>query len=325
MGPVRDGDTALVDRSPSKPGALKAEGLLLLAAAIWGLAFVAQRVGMEHTGPFTFNAVRFALGSGALALVLAIRRRRGGRVARAPDDRRWKLIGAGVAGGVLFLGASLQQSGVVHTTAGKAGFITGLYVVIVPLLGLFWRQRPGAGTWVGATVSVVGLYLLCASDILAISRGDSLVLAGAFFWAAHVLIIGWLTKRLDPLVLALLQFVVCSALSFAAALLVEEIILADIVRAAAPILYSGFLSVGVAYTLQVVAQRRVPPAHAAIILSLETVFAVLGGWVVLSETLSARGLAGCGLMLTGMLLSQLGPRGARAPALHAPMEGQDEP
>ena len=325
MGAARYGDAALVGRSPSKPGTLKAEGLLLLAAAIWGFAFVAQRVGMEHTGPFTFNAVRFALGSGALALVLAIRRRRAGQVARAPDDRRWMLIGAGVAGGVLFLGASLQQSGLVHTTAGKAGFITGLYVVIVPLLGLFWKQRPGAGTWVGATVSVVGLYFLCASDILALGRGDSLVLAGAFFWAAHVLIIGWLTKRLDPLVLALLQFVVCSVLSFAAALLVEEIILADIVRAAAPILYSGFLSVGVAYTLQVVAQRRVPPAHAAIILSLETVFAVLGGWVVLSETLSARALAGCALMLTGMLLSQLGPRVARAPALHAPREGQDEP
>jgi len=199
----------------------------------------------------------------------------------------------------------LQQAGMVYTTAGNGGFITGLYVVIVPLMGLFWRQRPHAGTWVGAILAAVGLYFLSITDELTISFGDLLVLIGAFFWAGHVLLIGWLAPRTDSLKLASVQFAICSVLSMAVALVIEDVNLPSILEAAVPILYGGLGSVGIAYTLQVIAQREAHPAHSAIILSLEGVFAAFGGWLLLNEVLSMRSFFGCTLMLTGMLLSEL--------------------
>ncbi len=177
-----------------------------------------------------------------------------------------------------------------YTTAGKAGFITGLYVIIVPILGLFWRQQPQIGTWVGAILAAFGLYFLSVTEELTIEPGDFLVLIGAFFWAAHVLIIGWLSPRINPIKLAFSQYVACSILSLITASIVEDITLSSIFLAAIPILYGGLISVGIAYTLQVVAQRDAHPAHAAILLSLEAVFAAIGGWLILGEILSARGL-----------------------------------
>ena len=284
---------------------LKAEAMLLLAAVIWGLAFVAQRIGMEHVGPFTYNGVRFFLGVLSLLPLLWLGRR--SAVLIAPGGWRPILGGGLLAGLILFAGASLQQVGIVYTTAGKAGFITGLYVVIVPLLGLLWGHRTPWSTWTGAALAVAGLYLLTLSDDLTLAEGDGLVLIGAFFWAGHVLVIGWLSGRhIEPVLLACLQFIVCAVLSLAVAVVAEDITLAGLWGGAMPILYGGLLSVGVAYTLQVVAQRDAPPAHAAIILSLETVFAALGGWLLLNEILSGRGLIGCALMFAGMLLSQLG-------------------
>lgn len=284
---------------------LKAEMLLLLAAIIWGFAFVAQRVGMDHVGPFTYNGVRFMLGALSLLPLLWL-----GRRAAAPiSPGGWRpILGGGLlAGLILFAGASLQQVGIVYTTAGKAGFITGLYVVIVPLLGLLWGHRTPWSTWIGAALALAGLYLLTLTDDLTLAEGDGLVLIGALFWAAHVLVIGWLSGRhIEPVLLACLQFVVCAVLSLATAAATETVTLAGLWGGAMPILYGGLLSVGVAYTLQVVAQRDAPPAHAAIILSLETVFAALGGWLLLDEILSGRGLLGCALMFAGMLLSQLG-------------------
>ncbi|MCP5157966.1 MAG: DMT family transporter [Gammaproteobacteria bacterium] len=287
------------------PRVLRAELLLLLTALIWGSAFVAQRIGMEHVGPFTYNAVRFLLGALSLLPLLLIQRR-AGQLVRV-DRGHWTWIGGLLAGLILFAGSSLQQMGIVHTTAGKAGFITGLYVVIVPLLGLLWGQRTPWKTWVGAALAVTGLYLLTMTTPLSLARGDGLVLSGAFFWAGHVLVIGWLSGRhVEPVLLACLQFVVCAVLSLGVMLVSESIDREGLRQAALPILYGGLLSVGVAYTLQVVAQRDAPSAHAAIILSLETVFAALSGWLLLDETLSERGIVGCGLMFTGMLLSQFG-------------------
>lgn len=287
-----------------KAKALKAEFLLLIAAVIWGSAFVAQRMGMAHVGPFTYNGVRFLLGALSLLPLLLLTTRR----AAATPTSRWSMIGGGLfAGLLLFAGASLQQVGLVYTTAGKAGFITGLYVVIVPLLGLLWGQHTPRNTWIGAMLAMFGLYLLTVTEALTLGQGDSLVLIGALFWSGHVLVIGWLSGRyIEPVLLACLQFIVCGVLSFIVALVFEPINVAGLQGAAWPILYGGLLSVGVAYTLQVVAQRDAPPAHAAIILSLETVFAALTGWLVLQETLSERALLGCGLMFAGMLLSQLG-------------------
>ncbi|MFH1841602.1 MAG: DMT family transporter [bacterium] len=284
--------------------------MLLLAAAIWGFAFVAQRAGMEHIGPFTFNAIRFALGSAVLVPFILWRGRQGTGAAAAgqsqPLPRRTVLMGAALAGLVLCLGSSLQQIGIVTTTAGKAGFITGLYVVIVPLLGLLRGQHASRTTWIGAVLAAAGLYLLSIKGAFGISHGDLLVFFGAFFWAGHVHIIGWLSPRSDPFQLACLQFAVVSLLSAVAALLTESFDLASIQAAGLPILYAGAMSVGVAFTLQVVAQRTARPDHTAIILSLEAAFAVLGGWLILSESLSVRAGVGCVLMLTGMIWSQLG-------------------
>ena len=286
---------------------LKSDSLLLVTAIIWGFAFVFQRMGMDFVGPFTYTGVRFALGSlSLLPLVLLTREQRlPAENILPPPSAKFTVFAGCLTGLALFGGASLQQVGLVYTTAGKAGFITGLYVVIVPILGLIWKQRPGAGTWLGAFLAAIGLYLLSITGKLAMEAGDLLVLIGAFFWAGHVLIIGWLSPIIRPIKLACFQFAVCSVLSLITAFAFETITWQGIYRAAVPILYGGLISVGIAYTLQVVAQQNAHPAHAAILLSTETVFAAVGGWMILAETFSLRGLIGCGLMLSGMLLSQL--------------------
>jgi drug/metabolite transporter (DMT)-like permease len=290
-----------------KASTLKADILLLTAAVIWGTAFVAQRVGMDYVGPFTYNGIRFALGGISLLPLLFISRDEqaaGENILPAPGSGL-AFFGGVLTGLALFAGASLQQVGLVYTTAGKAGFITGLYVIIVPLMGLIWRQKPSAGTWIGAVLASVGLYLLSVTQQFMIEFGDLLNLIGAFFWAGHVLIIAWLSPRIQPIRLAFWQFIVCSLLSLLAALVLEEINWSGIRGAAIPILYGGLVSVGVAYTLQVVAQRDAHPAHAAILLSMECPFAALGGWVILNEILGLRGIIGAAFMLAGMLLSQL--------------------
>lgn len=289
-----------------KKGTLKADFLLLLTAMIWGSAFVAQRVGMEHIGPFLFNGTRFALGSLFLVPYIAAGWGNGGPdVDHTEIAGSTKVWGCLLAGVVLFGGASLQQVGIVYTTAGKAGFITGLYVILVPIIGLKWGQRASTGTWMGALLAVVGLYFLSVTEQFTIAKGDFLVLLSAFMWAAHVLWISWLSPRMNPIIIASAQFAVCSVLSLTTAAIFEPIVWQGILQAAIPILYSGLLSVGIAYTLQVVAQRNAHPAHASIILSMEGVFAVIAGWLILKETLGTRGLLGCSLMLTGMLVSQL--------------------
>ena len=260
---------------------LRTDALLLLAAAIWGFAFVAQRAGMAHVGPFTFNAARFGLG--ALVLLPFI-----GAAARSQfrSTEAWR--GGALAGAVLFAGASLQQWGIVTTTAGKAGFITGLYVIIVPLLGLLEGRRTGRGTWLGAALAVAGLYLLSVKEGFQVGRGDLLVLGGAVLWAMHVLIIARLTRRHEPRLIAFQQFAVCGLLSLLAALFVEPGSAAGLGGALLPVLYAGILSTALAFTLQVVAQKRAHPSHAAVLLSFEAVFAVLGGIWLLDETLGLR-------------------------------------
>ena len=288
-----------------RSNSLRADLLLLLTAFIWGFAFVAQRMGMEYVGPYLFNAARFALG--CLPLLPFVAQNASGPL--LPHLLR-AAPGSLLAGLFLFAGSSLQQVGIVYTTAGKAGFITGLYVILVPILGLALGRQSGRNTWLGALVATTGLYLLSVEPPFSIAYGDALVLIGALFWAGHVLIIGRFAQQIDWAALAFLQFLTCSLLSFGVALAVKPVAWQPLVDAAWPVFYGGVLSVGVAYTLQVVAQRQAPASHAAIILSLETVFAALGGWWLLSEAMSLRGLAGCGLMFGGMLVSQLGGRRA---------------
>jgi len=285
---------------------MKSNLLLLLTAVIWGFAFVAQRAGMEFLGPFTFNTARFTLGSLSLIPLLIINRNKKFEKEKfLPLNNKNLLFGGLAAGTMLFLGATFQQGGLVYTEAGKAGFITGFYVILVPILGLFVRQKTSPITWLGAIVATVGLYFLSLNETFDINIGDVLVLIGSFFWAVQILVIGFYSNKVEPFQLAFTQFVVCAGLSLVAALISETIVLQNFVNAILPILYAGIFSVGIAFTIQVVAQREAHPANAAIIMSLEAVFAVIGGWLILNESIPIRGLIGCSLMLVGMILSQL--------------------
>ncbi|WP_415903336.1 DMT family transporter [Neptuniibacter sp. QD29_5] len=276
--------------------------MLLLVACIWGFAFVAQRLGMESLGPFGFNALRFLLGACSLLPLLFLFR----RSAHCSDNRALFKSGT-LAGLVLFAGASFQQAGLVYTTAGNAGFITGLYIILVPIIGLALGQTTNINTWLGGMFAVLGLYVLSFRDLSAINFGDILELLGAACWAIHVLLIAKLAPKMDNLRLAIIQFTVCALCSGLVALTIEShsFTFENAINSWAPIAYAGFISVGIAYTLQVFAQRHAPPAHAAIIMSLEAVAAAFGGWLILEEQFSTLGLLGCGLMLFGMLLSQL--------------------
>ncbi len=285
-----------------KPKALRADILLLLASAIWGFAFVAQRVGMDHMGPFAFNGARFALGSLVL-LPLMVRQWRKNTIPACPPKTLY--LGATLTSFLLFLGATFQQIGMVSTEAGKAGFITGLYVILVPILGLFVSERVQWGTWLGAVLAVLGLYFLSVTGKFAIARGDFFVLLSALVWGFHVRTIGAYTRRIGALRLSLIQFATTAVLSLVIAFLFEDVNVLAWRGALIPILYAGGLSVGIGYTLQVVAQKDAPSAHAAIILSLESVFALVGGWLLLGETLTPRRILGCVLMLAGMWVSQL--------------------
>jgi drug/metabolite transporter (DMT)-like permease len=281
---------------------IKSNLLLLLAAAIWGFAFVAQRVGMQHVGPFTFNGVRFLLGSLSLIPLLVCFRRESPTVPAGFKDAALPGV---LAGTILFIAASLQQIGLIYTTAGKAAFVTCLYIVLVPIIGLGMGQRTGRGTWLGCILTITGLYLLCIKESASLQIGDLLELSGAFFWSLHILIIGYYSHKTDAIKLSCLQFLTCAVLSLITALVTENIAPAGIAAAAVPILYGGVCSVGIAYTLQVIGQKSASPAHAAIILSMETVFAVLGGYWLLGERMGLQEIAGCILMLAGMLASQL--------------------
>ncbi len=276
--------------------------MLWITSAIWGFAFVAQRAGMEFIGPFTFNGIRFLLGSASLLPLILWQKYKQKSKAKKPGNI---VAGSLLAGTVLFIGASLQQAGMVYTEAGKAGFITGFYVILVPLIGVFIGQHITKLLWTGAVIALAGLYLLTINGPLTLQKGDILILVSALFWAAHVQLINKLVDTHAALPLSAMQFAVCGILSLATAGMFEKITLDSIFQAAIPLLYGGLLSVGIAYTLQVVAQQHVHPAYASIILSFETVFAVVGGFLILHEMMSLRNLAGCLLMLAGIVIVQV--------------------
>lgn len=288
-----------------KRSAIKSSFILLLTAAIWGFAFVAQRVGMKYVGAFTFNAFRFILGSISLIPVIYLL----GNKKEENDDVKpagiKETVKAGaIAGCVLFIAASLQQIGLIYTTAGKAGFITSLYIVFVPLLGIFIKQKIHLSTWIGVIFAAIGLYFLSINESFSIEFGDLLQLIGSIFWAIHILIIDKFVATVNAVKLSSIQFATCALLSFIFAFIFEDINISSLYLVLIPILYGGILSAGVAYTLQAVAQKNAKPAHAAIALSMESVFAAIGGIIILKESLPLKGYIGCLLMLTGMLISQ---------------------
>jgi len=282
---------------PRRKERLKADLILLAVAVVWGSAFVVCRVAAERISPFLYNGSRFSLG--VLTLVPFVWRRLPGLT-----HREW--WGGMLAGALLFGGATLQQAGLQFTTAGKAGFITGLYVVLVPLfLTLVWWQWPRWSAWIASLLAATGLFLLSAVEQLTLSYGDGLELAGAVMWALHVILIGRLAQRVDVLRLAWVQYLVCGVSSVLVGLMLEYQALADLPGVWWAVVYTGALSVGLGYTLQVWGQRHSPPTDASIILSAEAVFAAFFGWLILREVLTARQVLGCGLMLSGMILAQV--------------------
>ena len=290
------------------PQRLKADLLLLLVAVIWGSAFVAQRVAAQNMDVYLFNGLRFLLGALVLVVFQALQR----RTVRLPDRR--DIPAVALAGILLFAGTTFQQLGLRHTTAANAGFITGLYVVIIPIvLALFLRQTPRRVVWLAAVMATVGLFLLSTGGSFALARGDGWELVGAFMWALHVILIGLLVQRVDITPLAIIQYIVCGLLSLAASLAISSPLAGISPLAMWAIVYTGVFSVGLGYTLQAVAQKSAPAADAGIILSSEAVFAAAAGWLVLNERLAGIQLLGCGLLLTGMILTQVLP-GSRGSA-----------
>lgn len=286
--------------------ALRADLLMLITAMIWGSSFVAQQMGMNNVGPFLYSGLRFALASLVLLPVIALLQQRA-RQRPAPLNRSL-ILGGVIMGLVLALGINLQQVGLLFTTVTNSGFITGLYVIVVPLLGLLIGQKSGLGIWLGASIAVVGMFLLSVGEGFTVASGDWLQLAGAFVWGVHVLLVGFFASRHDPLRLALIQLVTCALISLALALIFETATLDGIIAAAPAILYGGIFGVAIGFTLQVVAQQHAIASHAAIILSLEAVFAAIAGALLLGEMLPLRGYLGAALMFAGMLLAQLWPK-----------------
>jgi len=324
--------------------ALKADLLLLLTAAIWGFGFVAQRSGMEYVGPFAFNGVRFILGSLSLLPIIFFRRKKNADNSAGHASFKHLLYVSLLAGSLLFLAVLIQQLGILFTTAGNAGFITCLYVVFTPIFGIFFGRKTGKATWVGSVLTLCGLYFLSVAGRPAINPGDIIVFISALLWAAHVLLIDRLMhidiqrkETIDPIELSAGQFAVCGIFMMIGAFFAEShvipvfekinpVLLAEglfewlpfpvlvsALRAGTmqlsfemliPILFGGLCSVGIAYTLQVVAQRNAPPAHATIILCFEGSFAALGGVLLLSEKVGVWTLFGFILMLAGMLATQ---------------------
>lgn len=279
-----------------------ANTLLLITAAIWGFGFVAQVMGMNYLDPYAFIGLRFLLGAVSLIPVIYFVHK---RMPFEVTNKRELWLGCAVLGVILFIAGSLQQVGLLYTTASNAGFITGTYMVIVPILGLILKYQTGVNTWLGCFLAAFGLYLLSVKEGLTMGYGDGLQLLGAVFWAAHIMAIDHFIKRSPALLLAFGQFLMCGILALCVSSVLETTTFEAVANAVNVLIYAGIITVGVAYTLQVVAQNDTKPTHAAIILSLEAVFGAVGGAVLLDEALSQREMLGCAIMLCGMIVSQV--------------------
>lgn len=299
---------------------LRANLLMLFAAAIWGAAFIAQKLSLSIIGPFLFTGLRFLLGAAVLLPMLALRAEsRAYTAALLRNPAAWW---PGIALGLLLAVAiPLQQIGLRYTQVANAGFISSLYVVLVPLAGIAFGHRTGLATWCGALLALLGLYWLSVDAHFSIHVGDALVLLSSLVITAHVMYVGHRAHRHDPFALAFVQFTVCGAICTALGLALEPSSGAMLARALPTLLYGGLLSVGIGYTLQVVAQRTAAPAHAAVIFSMEGVFAALFAWGMLGETLSARAMAGCAAMLAGLLVCQWPARAKSATVERAASSG----
>ncbi len=285
---------------------LKNAFILLLTAFIWGTAFVAQSVGMDHLGPFSFNGVRSFIGGIALLPCIALLNKLNENHEKKSSGTKKDLILGGIACGLcLFLASSLQQVGIQYTTTGKAGFITACYIVIVPVIGIFLHKKIGWKVWAAVGLAVLGLYFLCITESFSIGKGDVFIFLCAVVYAGHILVIDYFSPKTDGVKMSCIQFFVCGFLSLVPMFALEEPTIGGIHASMSALLYAGVLSSGVAYTLQIIGQKDVDPSIASLLLSLESCFAVLAGWAVLGQQLSVRESLGCILMFAAIVLAQL--------------------
>lgn len=285
---------------------LKQSALLLLAATIWGTAFVAQSVGMDYVGPFTFLASRSVIGALVLALYIRLRPVKKEACAQVANDKKLLMLAGACCGCLLFLASILQQIGIVYTTVGKSGFITAMYIVGVPVLGIFLKKKIGMRIWCGVLLAVVGLYFLCmVPGSVSLQKGDVLTFFCAIAFSFHILVVDYFAPKLDGVKLSCAQFTICALLSGIGMFVFETPNIQAILTAWLPILYAGAMSSGVAYTLQIVGQRGMNPTVASLLMSMESVISVIAGWAILNQSLSVRELTGCVLMFGAIILVQL--------------------
>lgn len=291
---------------------LRSNLMLLLTAFIWGVAFVAQSVGMDYVGPFTFNSVRNFVGAFVLLLFIPLIDKvnqtaasENNKATATTSDKRALIIGGILCGVCLAVASSFQQAGIAYTSVGKAGFITAMYIVIVPILGLFIGKKVRLIAWVSVALSVVGLYLLCMTGSLSLNKGDVLMLICSLCFSFHIMVVDYFSPKVDGIRMSCIQFLTCGILCGIPALLTEAPTLHGILAAWIPILYTGALSSAVGYTLQIVAQKNTDPVIASLLMSLESAFSLLAGWVILHQYLSVKELCGCLLMFVAIMLSQL--------------------
>ena len=282
--------------------------LLLVASVVWGLAFVAQSEGSGSVGPFTFTASRFLIGGVALLPIIGVQSLFGTKKkTTAVTKTLWK--GGILCGVALAVASVLQQIGIGHTTVGKAGFITALYISIVPITSMFFRKKPSFPLWIGVALATVGIYLLCmGGGKFTVAKGDLYVLACALCFSVQIMLVDHFAPKLDGIKLACIQFITAGALCVIPAVILEHPTLASLKAALIPILYTGLISSAVGYTLQIIGQKNVPPALASLLMSLESVFAVLAGWVLLNQYLSVPEMIGCALMFVAIILAQINPK-----------------
>lgn len=286
--------------------------LLFLAATIWGTAFVAQSVGMDYVQPFTFTAVRNMIGSLVLIpFIMFLQRSSSGGSAADNSDKAQKgnktLIIGGICCGIILCAASnLQQFGIRYTSVGKSGFITAMYIILVPVIGMFFKKKTGLKVWIAVFIAVIGLYLLCFTDKLtSVQPGDLMLLACAIAFSFHILVIDHFSPLVDGVKMSCIQFFTCSVLSSICMFIFEEPKIELIIAAWLPILYAGVMSSGIAFTLQVIGQKGLNPTVASLIMSLESVVSVIAGWAILHQVLSTRELIGCLVMFCAIILVQL--------------------
>lgn len=287
---------------------IKSSLILLLTATIWGVAFVAQSVGMEYIGPFTFNAIRCVLGGLVLIPVILVlkKKKETGAENQEKEDKKTLWAGGIACGVILCIASNLQQFGIMEASVGKSGFFTALYIVMIPVIGIFIGKRPGIKLWFCVALAVVGMYLLCMKDgSFTIERADIMLLLCALAFSFHILVVDYFSPKVDGVKMSCIQFFVCGVLSAVEMLFTETPDISNIQAAWLPLLYAGLLSCGVGYTLQIVGQKGINPVIASLIMSLESVISALAGWVILGQVLSPKEILGCVLMFVAIIITQI--------------------